>query len=61
LIPRPKWLLLQGVRQVIPLAGKNEEPHMLEPKPKEEGGDGVSGTSAAKTTKTSGKKPAKKK
>ena len=34
---------------------------MLEPKPKEEGGEGVSGTTAAKTTKTSGKKPAKKK
>ena len=34
---------------------------MLEPKPKEEGGDGLSGTTAAKTTKKSDKKPAKKK
>ena len=34
---------------------------MLEPKPKNEGGDGVSGTTSAKTSKASGKKPVKKK
>ena len=34
---------------------------MLEPKPKDEGGDGAAGTSTAKTTSKTAKKPAKKK
>lgn len=34
---------------------------MLEPKPKEEGGDGATGTTAAKTAKKTTKKSPKKK
>ena len=34
---------------------------MLEPKPKDEGGDGATGTGTAKSLKKSTKKPAKKK
>jgi hypothetical protein len=34
---------------------------MLEPKPKDEGGDGATGTGTARTAAKSTKKPAKKK
>jgi hypothetical protein len=34
---------------------------MLEPKPKDQGGDGATGTGTAKTAAKSTKKPAKKK
>ena len=42
-------------------AGEKRNRTMLEPKPKEEGGDGATGTSAAKATKKTGKKSPKKK